>query len=114
MKQLNSSSLYLLKFNLGGTQLIPNKEFLTLDTSAGYSVTFLAPTFLRNKCILVKLIKVVENNLFEAGKFAMEIGCPQQEGEILNKIGKPIGYVWFKLQTEVREKEKRHREGEDK
>ncbi len=25
MKQLNSNSLYLLKFMLGGTQLIPNK-----------------------------------------------------------------------------------------
>jgi len=33
MKQLNSNCLYLLKFNLGGTQLIPNKDFLTLQTS---------------------------------------------------------------------------------
>lgn len=29
MKQLNSHSLYMLKFHLGGSQLIPNKEFLT-------------------------------------------------------------------------------------
>lgn len=36
MKQLNSHSLYLLKFNLGGSQLIPNKEFLTLATTKGY------------------------------------------------------------------------------
>lgn len=59
LKQLNSNSLYLLKFILGGTQLVPNKDFLTLDHSEGYTCSFLAPLFLKNKTITVKLIKVV-------------------------------------------------------
>ena len=31
--KLLSDSLYLLKFNLGGTQLVPNKSFFTLNTA---------------------------------------------------------------------------------
>ena len=36
MKLLNPHCLYLLKFHLGGTQLIPNKNFLSLDQSNQY------------------------------------------------------------------------------
>lgn len=64
MKQLNTQSLYLIKFNLGGTQLIPNKEFMTLDAAEGYTCQFLVPLFLKGKTVSTKLIKVVENNLF--------------------------------------------------
>ena len=36
MKQLSSQCLYLLKFNLGGSQLIPNKDYITLEAMNGY------------------------------------------------------------------------------
>ena len=61
---LNSNSLYLLKFSVGGSQLIPNKLFLTLDTAPGYTCTFFAPLFLKNRPVTVRLIKIIENNLF--------------------------------------------------
>lgn len=64
MKLLSANSLYLLKFSIGGSQLIPNKEFLRLDTAAGYTCTFFAPHFLRNRPLTVRLIKVIENSLF--------------------------------------------------
>lgn len=61
---LSASSLYLLRFSVGGQQLIPNKEFITLDTAAGYCCTFFAPHFLRGRPMTVRLIKVIENSLY--------------------------------------------------
>ena len=37
MKQLSSHCLYLLKFNLGSTQLIPNKDYITLEAMNSYA-----------------------------------------------------------------------------
>jgi hypothetical protein len=99
MKMLSSTSLYLLKFSIGGTQLIPNKEFLTLDTAAGYTCTFFAPHFLKNRPLTVRLIKVIENNLFEAGKFGVDLvetGSTQQ-ANILGKSGKLYGFASFQI-----------------
>jgi hypothetical protein len=59
MKQLSSQSLYMIKFALGGTQLMPNKDFLTFETAKGYSCLFLAPYFLKNKPVIAKVVKVV-------------------------------------------------------
>ena len=59
MKQLSSQSLYMLKFAVGGTQLIPNKAFLSFETAKGYSCLFRAPHFLKNKPIVAKMVKVV-------------------------------------------------------
>lgn len=64
MKMLSVNSLYLLRFSVGGQQLIPNKEFLTLDTAPGYACTFFAPHFLKGRPITVRLIKVIENSLY--------------------------------------------------
>ena len=98
MKQLNSHCLYLLKFCIGGTQIVPNKNFMTLDTSNGYSCEFLAPLFLKNKAITVKMIKVVENSQFDAGKFLVEVSKEgQQEAQIWSKTGKMVGKVSFCL-----------------
>jgi hypothetical protein len=102
MKMLSSNSLYLLRFSIGGSQLIPNKEFLTLDTATGYTCTFFAPHFLRNRPLTVRLIKVVENSLFEAGKFGMDLGqsCIQQ-ATILGKSGRVYGSTSFQVNVEV-------------
>jgi len=59
MKQLSSQALYLLKFRLGGTQLIPNKDFISFETAKGYSCVFRAPHFLKNMPVVVKIVKVV-------------------------------------------------------
>lgn len=104
MKLLSANSLYLLRFSVGGSQLIPNKEFLTLDTAAGYTCTFFAPHFLKNRPMTVRLIKVIENSLFEAGKFGIDLG---QEGiqrvDILGKSGKLYGNACFQVAAEVME-----------
>lgn len=106
MKLLSASSLYLLRFSIGGSQLIPNKEFLTLDTAAGYTCTFFAPHFLRNRPLTVRLIKVIENNLFEAGKFGMDLAVlnTPQHVNIQGKSGKLYGTATFQISVEVVEK----------
>lgn len=108
LKQLNTHSLYLLKFILGSQHLVPNKNFLTLDLSEGYSCSFLAPLFLRNKTITVKLIKVVENNYFDAGKFIVKLEDPSlQESQIMSNTGKVVGRACFHVWTEVPERQER-------
>jgi hypothetical protein len=105
MKMLSASSLYLLRFSVGGSQLIPNREFLTLDSAAGYSCTFFAPHFLKSRPMTVRLIKVIENSLFEAGKFGIDLGqeCLQRVN-ILGKSGKLYGTASFQVSAEVVEK----------
>jgi hypothetical protein len=97
MKMLSAASLYLLRFSVGGSQLIPNKDFLTLDTAQGYCCTFFAPHFLRNRPMTVRLIKVIENSLFEAGKFSIDLSQEAQQASILGKSGKLYGTAIFRV-----------------
>lgn len=65
---------------------------MTLDTSSGYTCSFLAPLSYQNKVITVKLIKVVENDMFEAGKFTIHVDDPNpQSSHIISKTYKAIG-----------------------
>lgn len=50
----------------------------------------------------VKLIKVVENNLYDAGKFMVDLSKNvEQTSEIINKVGKSCGRAIFNVQAEV-------------
>lgn len=105
MRQLSASSLFLLRFNLGGRQLVANREFMNLQTSRGYSCTFFAPYFLRSKSINVKLVKVIENNFYDAGKFTLDLSNPtEQQSEIISKTGKVCGRARFSVAVEVMER----------
>lgn len=100
MKQLNPNCLYLLKFSLGRTNLIPNRTFLTLDNTNGYKCSFMAPSFLKDKPINVKLIKVIENDEYEAGRFAIDLKGPKrQEVPILSKSYKNCGRAIFTIES---------------
>ncbi len=101
MKLINSNCLYLLKFSIGGSQLIPNKEFLTLQNSGGYKCVFYAPHFVKDKLITVRLIKVIENNLYEAGKFGVDLAMEQEQtSNIIGKSGKNYGFAIFHVKVE--------------
>ena len=63
--------------------------------------------FLKGKSVTIKLIKVVENNLFEAGRFVVHFTDGEQDSEIFTKIGKVVGKASFKVTTDVVEKEGR-------
>lgn len=105
MKMLSAGSLYLLRFSVGGSQLIPNRQFLTLDTAPGYTCTFLAPHFLKSRPMTVRLVKVIENSLFEAGKFGIDLAQDSlQRVNILGKSGRLYGTASFQVTAEVMEK----------
>ena len=56
----------------------------------------------------VKLIKVVENNLYDAGKFIVDLSKNfEQITEIINKVGKSCGRAVFNVQSEIMERDKR-------
>ena len=60
----------------------------------------MAPLFLRGKSATVKLIKVIENNMFEAGRFSVSFAEDGfQESDIHSKTGKVVGHVSFSLST---------------
>ena len=102
MKLINPHSLYLLKFCLGRTPIIANRDYLTLDTAHGYSCAFMAPSFLRDKPISVKLVKVVENEYYEAGRFCLDLGAGEEQSvTIMSKSGKQCGQVSLHLETEM-------------
>lgn len=53
----------------------------------------------------MKLVKVIENNLFDAGKFSIDLCMgEEQESFIMSKTGKPCGKAVFKVSLETIEK----------
>lgn len=45
----------------------------------------------------VKLIKVIENSLYEAGKFSIDLNQQAQQASIVGKSGKLYGSATFRV-----------------
>ena len=63
----------------------------------------MAPSFLRDKPICVKLVKVVENNYYEAGRFTIDLaGETDQTLQIVSRGGsRPCGQVSVSVEKEL-------------
>ena len=80
---------------------------MTIQNSGGYKCIFYAPHFVKDKLITVRLIKVIENNLFEAGKFGVDLGSEsQQTSKIIGKSGKQYGFAVFHVSVSSTETKK--------
>jgi hypothetical protein len=60
----------------------------------------------------VKLVKVIENNFYDVGKFVLDLSdAAEQQSEIISKTGKACGRARFTVSVQVMERNRKEVEG---